>query len=148
MVPIDLPVDEIVAFVLPHLSNPQMRILDVGCGNGLVANCLQAHGHTVVAIDESPEMVRAANALGIAAKVATWPSFEDAPFDIILFAASLHHIHPLGEAVEQAFHLLVPSGLVIVEEFAWDDIDAIAAEWFYGVVRLLVSCQVVTMEGR
>jgi SAM-dependent methyltransferase len=147
MVPIDLPVDETVAFVLAHLSRPDMRILDVGCGNGLVANHLQAHGHSIVAIDESPEKVQAANALGVAARVAAWPSFEDAPFDAILFAASLHHIHPLAEAVEQAHRLLVPSGLVIVEDFAWDGIDRITAEWFYGIVRLLASCQAVSMEG-
>lgn len=147
MVPTDLPVDEIVAFVLSHLSRSQMRILDVGCGNGLVASRLQAHGQTVVAIDESPEIVQAANASGVAARIAAWPSFEDDPFDIILFAASLHHIHPLTEAVEQAHRLLLPSGLIIVEDFAWDDIDMITAEWFYGVVRLLASCKVVSVEG-
>ena len=146
MRPIDLAADETVAFVLPYLSRPHMRILDVGCGDGLVASRLQARGHTIVAIDESPEMVGAANSIGVAAKVATWPSFEDTPFDAILFAASLHHIHPLAEAIEQAHHLLVPTGLVLVEDFAWTEIDPVTAEWFYGVVRLLGACQVVAPE--
>ncbi len=143
MRPIDLAADETVAFILPYLSSPHMRILDVGCGDGLVASRLLAHGHTVVAIDESPELVHTANALGVAAKVASWPSFADTPFDVILFAASLHHIHPLAQAVEQAHCLLVPSGLVVVEDFAWSEIDPVTAEWFYGVVRLLATCQVL-----
>lgn len=29
---------------------------------------------------------------------------------------------------------------MIVEDFAWPEIDPVTAEWFYGVVRLLTSC--------
>ena len=143
MRPIDLAVDETVAFILAHIASPPRRILDVGCGAGLVARRLQARGYDVVGIDESAELVEQARASGVAARVAAWPSFADSPFDVILFARSLHHIHPLAEAVEQAHQLLVPSGRVIVDEFAWTEIDPVTAEWFYGIVRLLNSCQVL-----
>lgn len=143
MRPIDLAVNETVAFILDHIAPPPLRILDVGCGTGLVAHRLQAHGYDVIAIDESAELVEQARALGVTARVAAWPSFADTPFDVILFARSLHHIHPLAEAVERAHQLLVPSGRVIVDEFAWAEIDPVAAEWFYGITRLLDSCQVL-----
>lgn len=146
MQPIDLAADETFAFILTHIAPPPLRILDVGCGNGLVARRLQEHGHDIIAIDESAELVQHARALGVDARVAAWPAFRDAPFDVVLFARSLHHIHPLAEAVEHAHRLLAPAGLAIVDDFAWTEIDPVTAEWFYGVVRLLVSCQVVAAK--
>ncbi len=99
MRPSDLAADETVAFVLAHIAQPPLCILDVGCGAGLVARRLQARGYDVVAIDESAELVQQARALGADARVAAWPSFADTPFDVVLFARSLHHIQPLAEAV-------------------------------------------------
>jgi len=135
----DLAIDETVTFILGQIPSPQARILDVGCGDGRVAGRLLAHGHEVVAIDESGEMVQQARTRGVDARVAVWPSFEDTPFDVVLFARSLHHAHPLSESVEQAHRLLVPAGRVIVEDFAWSEIDSVTAEWFYGIVRLLAG---------
>jgi SAM-dependent methyltransferase len=135
----DLAAGETAAFILGHIPKPQALILDVGCGSGLVAGWLLARGHEVLAIDESVEMVQQARTAGIDARVAAWPLFEDAPFDVVLFASSLHHLYPLAESVEQARRLLAPAGRVIVEDFAWAEIDPVTAEWFYGVVRLLAS---------
>ena len=146
MRPSDLAADETVAFVLAHIVQPPLRILDVGCGSGLVAHRLQARGYDVVAIDESVEQIQQARALGIDAHRAAWPSFAEAPFDVILFTRSLHHIQPLAEAVEHAHCLLVPSGLVIVDDFVWAEIDPVTAEQFYGVVRLLATCQVLVEQ--
>ncbi|MFL5802673.1 MAG: class I SAM-dependent methyltransferase [Roseiflexaceae bacterium] len=146
MRPIDLAADETVAFVLAHIAQPPLRILDVGCGTGLVACRLQAHGYDVVAIDESAELVQQTRALGVDAQIAAWPSFVGTPFDVVLFARSLHHIQPLTAAVEHAYRLLVPSGLVLVDDFAWTEIDPVSAEWFYSIVRLLSTCQVLVEQ--
>jgi SAM-dependent methyltransferase len=143
MRPIDLATDETVAFVLAHIGQPPRRILDVGCGTGLVAHRLHARGYEVVAIDESAELIQQTRALGVDAQLATWPSFVDTPFDVVLFARSLHHIQPLAAAVEHAHRLLVPSGLVLVDDFAWAEIDPITAEWFYSIVRLLRTCHML-----
>ncbi|MGH2541333.1 MAG: class I SAM-dependent methyltransferase [Ardenticatenaceae bacterium] len=144
MRPMDLAVNETVSFVLAHRSSSRAHILDVGCGTGLIASRLQAYGHHVVAIDESAEAVQQARTLGIDAAVAAWPQFEGGPFDVVLFAQSLHHIHPLPEAVMHAHRLLRPSGLVIVEDFAWTESDPATVEWFYGVARLLETCQALS----
>ena len=146
MHPEDLAVEQTVSFVLTHLPPPPLRILDVGCGHGLIASRLQGLGYDLVAIDESAESVQQTRALGVEASVAVWPAFTDEPFDVVLWARSLHHIQPLAEAVTQAYRLLSPHGLVIVEEFAWAEIDRVTAEWFYSIVRLLASCRAIATK--
>jgi len=141
MRPVDLAADETAAFVLAHVATGHQRILDVGCGNGLVAQGLQLRGHEVVAIDESAAAVEQALTLGVDARLASWPDFADGPLDVVLFARSLHHIGPLAEAVAQAERVLAPSGLVIVDEFERAQIDPATLEWFYGIVRLLKTSQ-------
>lgn len=146
MRPADLAAEETTAFVLTHLPDAPVRILDVGCGTGEIARRLQKQGYEVVAVDSSEERVEQARALGVDARVAAWPDFEDEPFDVVLFSRSLHHIEPLKEAVEQAHKLLKPGGTVLVDDFAWADIDPATGEWFYGVVRLLDACGALHAE--
>ena len=45
------------------------RILDLGCGDGVLTQKLMALGCEVVGIDTSPEMVKAARKLGVDAQV-------------------------------------------------------------------------------
>ncbi|MEQ1728885.1 MAG: methyltransferase domain-containing protein, partial [Vicinamibacterales bacterium] len=58
------------ASILARLA-PQAgeRILDLGCGDGVLTETLLASGAEVVAVDGSPQMVAAAVARGIAAHV-------------------------------------------------------------------------------
>lgn len=141
MRPIDLPTNETLEFILAHTPAPRARILEVGCGAGELAFRLQAVGHHIIAIDTSAEAVRAARQLGIDARIAEWPHFAESPFDLVLFTHSLHHIHALTQAVEQAARLLRPSGLVIVEDFAFDEATSATIAWLYGILSLLNSCR-------
>lgn len=59
------------------------RVLDVGCGPGRVALHLQARGHEVVGIDNSPLAVRVARARGV--RDARVLSLEDVGPDLGLF---------------------------------------------------------------
>jgi SAM-dependent methyltransferase len=65
--------------------------------------------------------------------------FDAPPFDAVLFVTSLHHIAPLGAAVEHARRLLVPGGLLIAEEFALEAPDTATARWYYEVQELLAA---------
>jgi SAM-dependent methyltransferase len=113
------------------------RILEVGCGTGGVAACLTQDGYAVIAIDSDRDSVAAARQLGVDARVATWPDFDEGHFDAVLFTRSLHHIHPLDESARHAASSLVESGLIIVEDFAYESTDEKTLRWFGGAIRLI-----------
>ncbi|MBA3712611.1 MAG: class I SAM-dependent methyltransferase [Pyrinomonadaceae bacterium] len=130
-------------FVLENLSSKKLRILEVGCGSGAVAKQIQNLGYEIIALDSSVKAIDAAKELGIDARIANFPDFAEAPFDVILFTRSLHHIRPLKSALERAHQLLKPSGLLIVEDFAFNDTSEYTAAWFYRLLKLLDSCDVL-----
>ena len=113
------------------------RILEVGCGTGGVAACLTQDGYAVIAIDSDRDSVAAARQLGVDARVATWPDFDEGHFDAVLFIRSLHHIHPLDESARHAASSLVESGLIIVEDFAYESTDEKTLRWFSSAIRLI-----------
>jgi SAM-dependent methyltransferase len=82
-----LPADPELSVVLQHAAG-RARVLDLGCGTGRIADPLAAAGHTVVAVDESPEMlaeVRVAQPL-----CAQIQSLElDERFDLVLALSHL-----------------------------------------------------------
>lgn len=146
MRPIDLPTRETLRFVSSQISVAGARVLEVGCGAGELALQLQNLGHRVVALDSSPEAIDLAKELGVDARVARWPEFDEEPFDVVVFTRSLHHIHPLTEAVAQAHKLLNPAGLVVVEDFAYEEVRRSTVDWSYGVLSLLESCGKLSLE--
>ena len=50
-------------------TKPGERILDLGCGDGALTARIAALGATVVAVDAAPDMVAAARARGLDARV-------------------------------------------------------------------------------
>ncbi|BCZ21558.1 class I SAM-dependent methyltransferase [Mycobacterium senriense] len=95
-------------------------VLDVGCGEGLLAARLAAVSCSVVGIDADPTSVRRASqrlqALGNAS--AELRRFEDLErgersFDVITFVASLHRL-PLRDALWKARQMLCPAGELAV----------------------------------
>ena len=132
--PIDIPTRETVAFLASHLR-PGASVLEIGCGLGHVGSELQRLGHRVVGIDADAEVVDRANARGFAAIRAAWPEFEDGRFDAVAFTRSLHHISALEPAIEKVRDVLVPEGLLLIEDFAFDAVERSALEWLGSTVR-------------
>ena len=131
--PIDIPPGAIPAietemFLREHLPRPA-SVLEVGAGEGHLTARPRAAGWNVTAIDRSPEAVTSARIEGIEITCAEFLEYRGGPFDIVLFSRVLHHIDPLERAVDHAQSLLVPSGLVVAEEFAWERMDRATAEW-------------------
>lgn len=95
-------------------------VLDVGCGEGLLAARLAAVSRSVVGIDADPTAVRRASQrlqpLGNAsAELRRFEDLERAErsFDLITFVASLHHL-PLRDALWKARQMLRPAGELAV----------------------------------
>jgi SAM-dependent methyltransferase len=93
-----------------------LRVLDAGCGPGLYAEQLAAHGARVVALDASDAMVeRARTRLGASADVRRADlgrplPFEDCSFDLIVCALVIHHVEDRAAALREFHRLLRPGG--------------------------------------
>src|SRR5262249_44703741 len=133
-------------FVKRFLPGSRSRILEVGCGTGELAARLSRDGHAVIVIDSDPESVAAARQLGLDARLAKWPDFDDDYFDAVLFTRSLHHIHPLDHSVRRAADSLRDGGHIILEDFAYESVDEKTLRWFVSAIRLLESNGSLTMN--
>ena len=103
------------AYVLSHLPPPPRRVLEVGCGRGELALALDAAGYEVVAVDpEAPDGP-------IFRRTTIEELDESGPFEAIVAAFSLHHVHDLDAGLDKLRRLL--DGVLIVDEFGWDLLD-------------------------
>jgi SAM-dependent methyltransferase len=132
-------------FIRRSLPRNCRRILEIGCGTGELAARLSRDGVAIVAIDSDPDSVAAARRLGVDARVAVWPDFEDGEFDAVMFVRSLHHIHPLDESVRRAAESLAADGRVVVEDFAYESADEKTLRWFDSAIRFLEATGSLTM---
>lgn len=113
--------------VVEHAPAPA-RLLEVGCGEGHLARRLVELGYDVVAIDpDAPE--------GDIFRRASLEEFDSPqPFDVVVARRSLHHIADLEAAVTKIHSLLHEGGTLILDEFAWDQMDARTAQWYHSNV--------------
>lgn len=74
------------------------RILDIGCGNGTLAEALHGYGYSVTGIEPAPGAVDQARKRLPAAKfrcaLAEAPPTDMGQFDAAYFGNSLHHVQP------------------------------------------------------
>lgn len=116
--------DAILARLDPQAGE---RILDLGCGDGVLTARLAARGVRVVGIDASAEMVTAARDQGIDAHVmdATRLTF-DAEFDAVFSNAVLHWIHDQDAVLSGVARALRPGGRFVAEFGGYTNIASIA----------------------
>jgi trans-aconitate methyltransferase len=103
--------------VLDWLSpQPGERILDLGCGDGLLTAKLVAAGAQVVGVDASEAMVATARARGIDAHVvnAEALSFEH-EFDAVFSNAALHWVRDQDAMLAGVHRALMPGGRFVAE---------------------------------
>src|SRR5271165_4964822 len=108
---------------------PGSRILDTGCGPGLVCAALLAAGHRVVGVDLSLEMIararRRCEPWGDRAEFHQLSLFDSAlddlaPFDGALSRYVVHHVIDPSAFVARQVQLLRPGGTLVINDHLTD----------------------------
>jgi trans-aconitate methyltransferase len=95
---------------------PGERILDLGCGDGVLTERLVRAGCSVVGIDSSAEQVAAATARGLDARVGRAEDLGfDSEFDAVFSNAALHWIRDADAAAMSVYRALKPGGRFVGE---------------------------------
>jgi trans-aconitate methyltransferase len=111
-----------------ELLNPKAgeRILDVGCGEGSLTAQIAAAGATVVGVDASNEMVAAAVARGLDARVADAERLPfEREFDAVFSNAALHWVRDHDAMLAGVRRALKPGGRFVAEFGGHGNIAAI-----------------------
>ena len=110
------------------LLNPQRgeRILDLGCGEGSLTEKIVAAGASVVGIDASEEMVAAATARGLDARLVTAERLPfEREFDAVFSNAVLHWVRDHDTMLAGVRRALKPGGRFAAEFGGHGNIAAI-----------------------
>jgi len=103
--------------VLENLPENVGRILDLGCGTGLLLDDLSKRGDLVVGIDASEKMLGAAKARRAKAELvladADHLPFKDASFDCVVSVTLLQNIPEPAVCVGEAARVLKKGGLAV-----------------------------------
>ena len=105
------------------LGPASCRVLDLGCGAGLLANYLAERGHSVTGIDTTAENLEVARAHDITNTVryeeadACALPYPDASFDVVCAMDLLEHVGEPERLVGEAARVLRPGGLFFFHTF-------------------------------
>lgn len=115
-------------FVLSSLPEAPARVLEVGCGEGHLAKSLAEAGYEVVAIDpHAPE--------GAIFRPVSLEDFEGESFDAVVADRSLHHVHDIEAGVHKLRRMLTDTGVLVLNEFAWDAMNEPTAAWYLAAAQ-------------
>jgi ubiquinone/menaquinone biosynthesis C-methylase UbiE len=93
------------------------RVLEVGCGTGLILERLARHAQEVVGVDLSPGMAAKARARGwpVVVGSATALPFADASFDLVCSFKVLAHVPDIERALAELARVTRPGGHLALE---------------------------------
>jgi 2-polyprenyl-6-hydroxyphenyl methylase/3-demethylubiquinone-9 3-methyltransferase len=123
-----------------HFGVARCRILDVGCGAGLLANALAARGHAVCGLDSAAENLAIARSRDVTRSVAYLVGdayrlpYADGTFEVACALDLLEHVEDPARVVAEIARVLAPNGLFFFHTFnrSWlaNLIVIKGVEWF------------------
>lgn len=104
------------------------RILDLGCGDGVLTEKLCAAGADVIGVDSSRPQIEAARARGLVAQVSDATELDfNAEFDAVFSNAALHWMREPDRVIAGVYRALKPGGRFVGEFGGKANIGAIYA---------------------
>jgi ubiquinone/menaquinone biosynthesis C-methylase UbiE len=93
------------------------RVLEIGCGTGLILQRLARRAALARGVDFSPGMLRVARARGLEVVLgsATQLPFADASFDLVCSFKVLAHVPDIARALSEAARVTKPGGQLVLE---------------------------------
>jgi ArsR family transcriptional regulator len=105
------------------LLTPNIDIVDLGAGEGVLAQLLARKAKSVICIDNSPSMVKVGSELALEngfenltyklGDVEEIP-LPDASTDLALLSQALHHARKPEKAIQEAWRILRPGGRLVI----------------------------------
>ena len=106
-------------YVAQRVTLRGARVLDIGCGGGLLSEALAKEGADVTAIDLAPELVKVARLHGLESGVSVdyrvqaaedLAAEQPGSFDVVTCMAMLEHVPDPGAIIAACHRLLKPGG--------------------------------------
>lgn len=92
------------------------RVLDLGCGDGVLTKKIADTGAHVVGVDASPELIGAARDLGLDARLIDGHRLDfDCEFDAVFSNAALHWMREPAKVLDGVRRALRPDGRFVAE---------------------------------
>lgn len=107
-------------FISQHVQLEGIRVLDVGCGGGILSEALADAGAIVTGIDATLEAIQVAkdhasnNNIHIDYYCTPIEDFESQRFDVITCMELLEHVPNPGLVMEHCQRLLAPNGILFL----------------------------------
>lgn len=108
-------------FLVSRIPHDALRVLDVATGTGAVALELVRRGHTVVGIDQSPDMLAVARKrlplVEFREGRAELLPFADGEFDALTFTYLLRYVDDPVATLRELMRVVKPGGTIAMLEF-------------------------------
>lgn len=131
-------------FIVKQLDLSKQRVLDLGCGGGILAEAMAKAGARVTGIDADAQAIAAARVhsgeqgLSIDYQCSTIEDFSAEPFDLITCMEMLEHVPDPAAIVTEAARLLKPGGWLILSTISRTAkayaLAILAAEYIFGIL--------------